>query len=54
MRSGGDGVRSSQLRYTGAHCNGEIRGTLRCKRLGHYELVAATKEGSYNHESRFT
>ncbi len=31
-----------------------VRGTLRRKCLGHYDLVPATGEGSHYHESRFT
>ncbi len=57
MRSSGKGVQTSRERLTGAHQNGKlvrVRGTLRCKRLGHYVLVVATGEGSHNHEYRFT
>ncbi len=45
------------MRFTGAHCNCEpvcVRGTLRCERLGRYELVAATGEISLNYEGEFT
>ncbi len=31
-----------------------VRGTFKCKRIGCYELVVATGEGSHYHESRFT
>ncbi len=50
-------MHTSQNRYTGAHRNDEtvrVRGTLRCKRLGRFELVEATGEGSHDCESRFT
>ncbi len=57
MRSIGKGVWTSQKRFTGVRYNGNsvcVRGTLRCKLLGRYDLVAATGEGSHNRGSRFT
>ncbi len=57
MRSSGERVQTSQKRYTGACHNGElvpVRGTLRHKGLGHYELVAAIGEGSHKWYLRLT
>ncbi len=57
MRSSGEGVKTSQKRLTGVCRNSElvcVRGTLRNKTLGCYELLAVTGEGSHNYKSRFT
>ncbi len=51
MRSSGEGVRTSLKRFTGALVL--VRRTLRHKRSGDYELVAATGEGSRDCESGF-
>ncbi len=53
LGSSGEGVQTSQKRITGALLV-RVRRTLRCKRLGCYELVAATEEDSHNSYYRFT
>jgi hypothetical protein len=43
--------------FTGERLNGKlvcVKGTLRYKRLGRYEMVAATGEGIHSRDSRFT
>ncbi len=50
-------MRTSQKRSTDACRNGKsvhVRGTLRCERLGCYELVADAGKGTLNYDDRFT